>query len=495
MTKTRQRFAFIGCLVLVFAIGLYIIFFDNDRTLRQIESNVMTAEFSDTLDSYYSDNGDDLELEIYSAEPSVSPLKMIALCNYLDERNEDILQLDEEENAFRFEIEKSLYKKENCIDTKKLDSNASLSDFYHAIYVANKINDAELFEEVKGLYEEHNWNEISQIDMIYKEIIENYCGHTTSVSELEGVVQYVSSVAGDEQISIDFESLDKLKACIQYLIITDNNICVEDAKKIYELYTRKSNERYIIFDMDIVFEDYLWIINLLKEYTEIKTTSDLFREVYEEDVKMYEGVTYQITSPLNFACFVTGLAYQNRPISDNLYRNLEIIFEQIETEVSEEDYRDIYYLKYTADLLNIDYKIPAKQKSEISNDYYSLSLYNKEISSDEYIKENDADDVMVILSCADVCLKSDDLKEKIKNIDILSYSDENEFGMLLNLYTCVMLEYDTMTESKSEDIKNYIQSNKGMFGYEVDGAYDFRTSIYYTNIMYMLDGGEDIGLR
>ena len=48
-----------------------------------------------------------------------------------------------------------------------------------------------------------------------------------------------------------------------------------------------------------------------------------------------------------------------------------------------------------------------------------------------------------------------------------------------------MKKYDIITD----------ENHLGEFGYEIDGAYDFRTSVYYTNILYILNGGNDIGLR
>lgn len=91
--------------------------------------------------------------------------------------------------------------------------------------------------------------------------------------------------------------------------------------------------------------------------------------------------------------------------------------------------------------------------------------------------------------------KDDIVKKKLENIDIFSYKKEDEFGTLLNLYVCDLKKYDIITDEISKKIKAYIERNSGEFGYEVDGAYDFRTSVYYTNILYILNGGEDIGLR
>lgn len=72
------------------------------------------------------------------------------------------------------------------------------------------------------------------------------------------------------------------------------------------------------------------------------------------------------------------------------------------------------------------------------------------------------------------------------NINIIDNNImNNEFSQTL----------DSITDEISEKIKSYIENHLGEFGYEIDGAYDFRTSVYYTNILYILNGGNDIGLR
>ena len=72
------------------------------------------------------------------------------------------------------------------------------------------------------------------------------------------------------------------------------------------------------------------------------------------------------------------------------------------------------------------------------------------------------------------------------NINIIDNNImNNEFSQTL----------DSITDEISEKIKSHIENHLGEFGYEIDGAYDFRTSAYYTNILYILNGGNDIGLR
>lgn len=471
---------------------IFILKTQNTTNINIIHNNVIKSEFSQTLDSYYSDD-EDFEIEIYSAEPTKSALKTIALYNYINKKDDKILNLKEKENIFRFQVEKSIYLKSNCIDLTQLDNKSTLSDFYYAVYTSNYIKDNKSLTALKNKYENYsNWKSTSEIDRIYDEIIKYYLygNIPKKSSEIEKKLKEVSE---EEVISIDYESLNSLIAYIQYAIISSNEDSINSMKKIYKKFTSYNNERYVLFDMDAVFENYVWIIKLIENKIDVSTPKDLFHKMDTKKIDAYKGVIYQISSPYNLACFVTALAYQNKDISDNVARNLKIIFQQLESSVSSDNYRDEYYLKYVADFLNIDYAIPAKLEDEIDNTYYSLLLYDKDVDIKEF--KSDENSTIELLASANVCKKNNIVKKKLENMDIFLYEKEDEFGTLLNLYVCDLKKYDIITDEISKKIKSYIDSNSGEFGYEVDGAYDFRTSVYYTNILYILNGGEDIGLR
>lgn len=463
----------------------------NTTNINIIHNNVIKNEFSQTLDSYYSDD-EDFEIEIYSAEPTKSALKTITLYNYINKKDAEILKLNEKENIFRFQVEKSIYLKSNCIDLSKLDDKSTLSDFYYAAYLSNYIKDNKSLKIIRNKYEKSNKKNISEKEKIYDEIIKYYLyGNITT--KRRGIEKKLKEVSEEEVINIDYESLNRLIAYVQYAIISNDEDSINYMKKIYEKFTSYSNERYALFDMDAVFEDYIWIIRLIENKIGVSAPKDLFHSMYIKKIDADKGILYQISSPYNLACFVTALAYQNKDISDNVARNLKIIFQQLERNISSDNCRDEYYLKYVADFLNIDYIIPVKSADEVDNTYYSLLLYDKDVDIKEFT--SDENSTLELLAGAYVCKKDDIVKKKLENIDIFSYKKEDEFGTLLNLYVCDLKKYDIITDEISKKIKAYIERNSGEFGYEVDGAYDFRTSVYYTNILYILNGGEDIGLR
>ena len=180
----------------------------NTTNINIIHNNVIKNEFSQTLDSYYSDD-EDFEIEIYSAEPTKSALKTITLYNYINKKDAEILKLNEKENIFRFQVEKSIYLKSNCIDLSKLDDKSTLSDFYYAAYLSNYIKDNKSLKIIRNKYEKSNKKNISEKEKIYDEIIKYYLyGNITT--KRRGIEKKLKEVSEEEVINIDYESFNSI---------------------------------------------------------------------------------------------------------------------------------------------------------------------------------------------------------------------------------------------------------------------------------------------
>ena len=174
-----------------------------------------------------------------------------------------------------------------------------------------------------------------------------------------------------------------------------------------------------------------------------------------------------------------------------MYQQLVIIYEQVKQSVNKKDIRSLYYLKYAGELLNKPYTLISQGHNK--KDYYSNLLHDKKITEKEYGLSDT--DFVQILTCADVCEKSENIKKKLKQMDIFSLEEQGEFAQILNLYVIVMQKYNLLTKDTIKQLMTFIESQKGIFGYEQKNAYDFRTSVYYVNAKYILTGGKDIGLR
>lgn len=170
------------------------------------------------------------------------------------------------------------------------------------------------------------------------------------------------------------------------------------------------------------------------------------------------------------------------------------LYIQIRDNVNTDDYESIFYLSLAARYLGIDAGISNVDANETEKNYYYLLLSGIDREFEELYKEGGS--IQELLYACDCSDESAEKIELLKQIDIFDYVEEEDFAVLLNLYVISMIENALMTESLSAMIIEYIEQSACEYGYtQNDGAYDFRTSVYDTNILYLLNGGEDIGLR
>ena len=456
-----------------------------------IKNDVMPEEFELTLNSSYMEDDESVEINVCSENEQKSLLKTISYYRYIEKQNFDFKKYKETDNEFRYKVEKSLYESKNFMDVYSLDEKSVIEDYYHAAYVGDVLKDEAYMQKLLKVYESGSIKIESELDYIYKEIVEYFLYNHVPSRYTETILEQLSNLVQEKELVIDYEHLNKTKAYIQYLITTHNTQCVNDMKKLLNKYAEEKNQRRAYLKSDIEFEDYIWIMNLLGDYTGNKMNKDFFHSISKKNLFLQKGMEYDITSPLNFACMLTSMAYRKKKVSTIMYQQLVIIYEQVKQSVNKKDIRSLYYLKYAGELLNKPCTLISQGHNK--KDYYSNLLHDKKITEKEYGLSDT--DVVQILTCADVCEKSENIKKKLKQMDIFSLDGQGEFAQILNLYVIVMQKYNLLTEDTIKQLMTFIESQKGIFGYEQKNAYDFRASVYYVNAKYILTGGKDIGLR
>ena len=125
--------------------------------------------------------------------------------------------------------------------------------------------------------------------------------------------------------------------------------------------------------------------------------------------------------------------------------------------------------------------------------YYDLCTGERESFESIYDEKDDPMNVLAAIECSVESLKK---RRALDGIAIFDYKEEEDFAVLLNRYVLCKLENKCLAEDEKQYIGEFIESPKCEFGYSTyGGGYDFRSSAYYANILYVMDGGEDIGLR
>lgn len=465
--------------------------------LSYIENNCLSDNFEVTLKDAYVQNNEVSSIQLVSLENETAPIKMLALQNLYQLQEVDVSNYNEKNNEYKFAIEKSIYEKKNYVPVEKLTNQSAEEDFFEAYYVSELLKDEALKSEISQKYSIYPG---STYDILSEEIFQflnsQYAGKEDP-AEKENVQKkvygYIDQTMKEDMIDVAPESLSNLFASLAYLV---NNQDVSKNQQIQQLYgdfITEYNEKKMIFDVDICTAYYARCISCMRELLNQQNEKDFFYEQALAGKELYMGVTYDITSPKNFAMYVVGLCF-GEEIEKTQYDTLKNIFTQIENATNPNDYMAIYYLRLAAERMNIEFKMGNVPAVENETSYYYMLLSNTKRNFDDLYQEDGG--IEALLYACDCSLESSRKTKLLKNISIFEYENEIEFPMLLNLYVVNMKENNLLDEKTANAIKEYIGNRECDYGYARSGqAYDFRTSVYYTNILYLLDGGMDYGLR
>lgn len=476
--------------------------------INKINNSVMYEKFENTLSTYYSEFEDSSNsINIYSDLSEISSIKTLAMQNLFGLRNIDCKNFLEENNYYIFSLEKSIYENKNYLNLNLLNNNSTEEDYFEAYYVAFKLNDSDLKNRIADKYDKYTGSHYdSASEKIYHYLNQKYLLNTDKnnkqISNL--VKENISYYLQQSYFDIDADSLSNICACLCYLYFTKDNVnnYSEQLLSMLETYINEYNEKYMIFYDDVCFKTYLRSIYYLLELTNKEVESeDILYTLAQKGKILYKGVTYDINSCYNLATYVTALVYSDNTITELHLQTLKQLYEQMLPTVDQNNYKDLYYMKYTASLLNINFGNNSFYSIDEFEDknYYLYKIFQKEYDSTSHIDANHIKDEELInaLSMADISTDKNKIKDIIQNIDIMEYENDEDFYVILNLYVAVSQKYNLLSSETKNEIINFINNSKNEFGYVVNNtqSYDFRISVYYTNILYLLSGGYDYGFR
>lgn len=252
---------------------------------------------------------------------------------------------------------------------------------------------------------------------------------------------------------------------------------------------------------DIILEIYTENIAYMRDYLKLSVSDNsFFYQVENSNPLVYKGLSYDTSSARNLALYIIALKYSSDDVPNQQVRSLYDMVESIKQSVSSDDYTSKFYIDLSCSLLNV----PGIAK----NDKVTSDTSNKEsvftLSQYYYYKANDlktqniqdSSDILTKLASLDISNDSSGSKQVLKNIDIFSYKNQDDFYVILNLYVDLMLDNNLLTADLKDNIKSYIDQYKSIYGYNSkNGNYSFEESVYYTNILNMMNGGHSNALR
>lgn len=470
----------------------------NEKQLNYIDNDVMNKNFKETLKDAYVQSEEISSVQLMSLETELAPIKMLSLQNLYGLQNVEIEKYKEKYNEYKFSIEKSIYLKENHIALELLTNQSIEEDFYDAYYVSEWLNDKQLRELITQRYHVYTGSSYESLSEEVYRFLNSQYAEREDASEKEKVQQkvyeYIEQKVEEDVIDVTVDGLTDMLASLAFLSNSKDSTMNTQVQSLYEDFINEDNEESMLFDMDISMAYYARCISYMRNILNIQAEEDFFYQQAMKGNDLYMGVTYDVTSPKNFAMYVMGLCFNEEKIKEEQYDTLSNLFVQIQNTINPNDYMSMYYLKLAARLLNIDFKMDTVSAMNDEKSYYYLLLTNTKLNFDDLYYENEG--IETLLYACDCSTESSEKISLLKDISILDYQNKTEFPMLLNLYVVNMVKNDLLDEEKEEAILEFIQSKECDYGYAEEAeAYDFRTSVYYTNILYLLNGGNDYGLR
>lgn len=475
-----QIFALVGC--------------SSKVGMKHDRNAIISEQFQKMIHNYSYRDKDNILISLYGFDSEISPIATLSLQNLLNKHDVDVSTLDEKTNLFYFSYIKSLYDNKNYMHLDMLTKDSCQYDYFLMLNIAKKFNDIEFLNNIKQKYVTFFPISNTISERIYRQI-------NTSILEIDNQDSVnVNEKLNDFIVRFQYNSVDDFKdldACLNYVQYFGLEIEQEKIQKIYNNLFKENNEKFMMFQKDIVISQYMNCLSILLRLLNKDVKETFFYEYEKYTTFIYQPIQYEILSLRNFALYLTSLYYANEHVDDTFYHQLLIIANELKNKVTSDDYSSVFYYKYISNLLNINFDMDLENKGDKNfvSQYYVKKLHNED-SVNDIISFDEIEDMTMKLMYLDMNDNQNLVKEKIKDIHIFDKTHEKDFPFLLNIYVCILINNDLLDDTTKTRIENYIKSKENILGYSgTQTNYDFEASCYYTNILNMLNKGYDIGLR
>lgn len=467
-----------------------------EQQFLKAENSIIYANLDDTVANYYFEEEDSIVLSLYSFSEEVSPIITLSLQNMLSLHNVNVENYTVDENEYYYSIIKSLYTEKNNINLSQLTEDSNQYDFYLAFKVAHTLKDQQLMSQLTEIYLTYNPNPEDFFNSVFQVINMNYIKNDIEKID-DGVKNTLTNISID--LRFDFYSLMNLNACLNYIQHFNIQMEKDVLNQIKIVLMDKSNQMYILSQPEITVSQYIDSLSILNQLLGDNSSlhETFFAEYIQFDNECYRSFVYDENGIRNFSFYITLLYYSQYEVTQRHYEYLILIVRNMENTVDIGDNQSIYYLHFICNILGIESTVSTLNKKidtsdEINQIYFDLKNNDTIIDSVEDIPE----DILAKLLYLDVCSDDIYIHQEIKDIEILLYIDLEYFPVILNLYVAIMKNNQITNVKIEEEIVTFIESKENVYGYSGQKKnYDLEASSYYTNILNMIEIGEDNGLR
>jgi hypothetical protein len=472
--------------------------FDN-QSFNKAKNPTISKNFDETLADYYYEDGTSNSITLFSFSSDISSILTVALQNKYQLKNIRLDQFSDSNNSYYLSILKTLYLGKDQIRLSSLNQSSLQRDFFIAFNAASVIQDKSLLNELAEIYKAESavGVSLSNSEQIYK--ILNTCftqpDYSVSPELTDQVKRYIENYSTDLQFNL--ENILDLNACLAYFELNEITDFTSEIKKIYDVYTLEGNEKYILAQPEMYAAIYIENIEYMNHYLKLPVIDNTFFHLLATNNPIvYKGILYDVTKPRNLALYLTALTYSSEDITGQQLQTLTNIVNSKMQSVNPEDSTSMFYLKLCCDILDIKYSFAEKNNlQDISQCTDFTQYYEFKINNVKTTNLQTSNNILEKLAFMDVSV-SQDIVNELSKINIFDYKSNANFDVVLNFYVNLMLNSNMMNEYTKKSIIDYIKSYECVYGYSTpEGNYDFETSVYYTNIINILNGGLSSELR
>lgn len=443
-----------------------------------------------TIDSYlFSDSGGNV-IEINSQFEEQSNLMVNAVKLHVPEvdyanYNESTCK-QQESNLFYCKILLTRLLHQSVFENDELQSS-SFFDLYFLHDALEKIGSMEDLQPLVNAVKENpippKNNPIEYYYYVIMDFIINGNVHGDVEDEVNAIIEDYSSSS-----IIDYDEPIILHAALVLSRLYELNVDLSSVKKIY---SDRINQTSILLRDEITFFVHLEIVNEMNKQLDEKLTMELIRKQ-----PVYQTYYYSLDSLRNL--YLMSNIFPSDDLKDHevyvdlIQHRLSSFLEENGNEIKQ-SYQQSYFLQQAS--LNVDYKGfeeylivgdgTCDNVSPLIEQYYCLKLVNQYLGNQIEINNNDLLETVTILDMLEI---NDTNKQEIVGLynEVLSFSEEN-FYVMLNIYLNLLISHDI--EFDENDFIDKVSSYECELGYCTEtGNYDFEMSIYFNNILNLLEG-------
>lgn len=454
---------------------------------------IHSDNFVTTINSYLKESDGGSVFEVNSHFKEISELKNNSTYFYLKGKGTGSLEpmsCEQEQNGYYCKLLLSYLNSETPFSPKEIKETDSFFNMYFLNRTLAQAGDNEGLQELKETFRSLETPPGTDKVEYYFYVVMDFLLNNTVTDIRKDISHFIENYS-------DEDLLDHNNPIILYaaLIINELFSYEVNTNSIKEIYEKKENQTTILFRDEITY----WIhLEIVKELENKNENLDILSKVLME-AKPFNSYSYSLESIRNLYLMTNVFASKDISNADEYLKiinhRLRGYSRELEENLGEEIFYQISYLINYAEEITGE----ATKNKNINSDCDGIELFSEMYfcykQTDQTAPANSvsidmSEDLLTkVLKYDIITVSSQDMIELEKlSEDVLKY-DEEDFYVILNIYTSLVQRYDLKVD-KDLIIKKVEQYECNLGYCEPGGNYVFEVSVYLNNVLNILEGDE-----